>query len=30
LRQKLEDDAHNPRHIVTRAGLGYFMPPTEA
>jgi DNA-binding response OmpR family regulator len=29
LRQKLEEDSHNPRHIVTRAGLGYFMPPTE-
>ncbi len=30
LRQKLEDDAHTPRHIVTRSGLGYFMPPIEA
>ena len=30
LRQKLESDAHNPRHIVTRSGLGYFMPPAEA
>jgi DNA-binding response OmpR family regulator len=30
LRQKLEDDAHNPRHIVTRSGLGYFMPPVES
>jgi len=30
LRQKLEEDAHNPRHIVTRSGLGYFMPPAEA
>ncbi len=29
LRQKLEDDAHNPRHVVTRSGLGYFMPPIE-
>jgi DNA-binding response OmpR family regulator len=29
LRQKLEDDPHNPRHIVTRSGLGYLMPPTE-
>ncbi len=29
LRQKLEDDAHNPRHIVTRSGLGYLMPPIE-
>jgi len=27
LRQKLEEDAHSPRHIVTRSGLGYFMPP---
>ncbi len=30
LRQKLEDDAHAPRHIVTRSGLGYLMPPIEA
>jgi DNA-binding response OmpR family regulator len=30
LRQKVEDDSHNPRHIVTRSGLGYFMPPAEA
>lgn len=29
LRQKLEDDAHAPKHIVTRSGLGYLMPPTE-
>ena len=29
LRQKLEDDPHNPRHIVTRSGLGYLMPPIE-
>jgi DNA-binding response OmpR family regulator len=29
LRQKLEDDPHNPRHIVTRSGLGYLMPPSE-
>ncbi|GJQ37099.1 MAG: response regulator transcription factor [Anaerolineales bacterium] len=29
LRQKLEKDAHTPRHIVTRSGLGYLMPPTE-
>lgn len=27
LRQKLEDDARNPQHIVTRSGLGYTMPP---
>lgn len=26
LRQKLEDDPHNPQHIVTRSGLGYLMP----
>ncbi len=30
LRQKLEDDPHNPKHIVTRSGLGYLMPPIEA
>lgn len=30
LRQKLEHDAHNPRHIVTRSGLGYLMPPVES
>jgi len=30
LRQKLEEDAHSPRHIVTRSGLGYLMPPIEA
>lgn len=29
LRQKIEEDPHNPRHIVTRPGLGYFMPPVE-
>ena len=29
LRQKLESDAHTPRHIVTRSGLGYLMPPVE-
>jgi DNA-binding response OmpR family regulator len=27
LRQKVEDDPHNPMHIVTRSGLGYLMPP---
>ena len=27
LRQKLEDNPHQPQHIVTRAGLGYLMPP---
>jgi len=26
LRQKLEKDAHQPRHIVTRSGIGYTMP----
>ena len=26
LRQKLEDNPHNPVHIVTRTGLGYQMP----
>ncbi|NMC54208.1 MAG: response regulator transcription factor [Chloroflexi bacterium] len=26
LRQKLEDEPHNPQHIVTRPGLGYIMP----
>jgi len=30
LRQKLEEDAHTPRHIVTRSGLGYLMPPVES
>ena len=30
LRQKLEEDPHAPRHIVTRSGLGYLMPPIEA
>ena len=26
LRQKLEEDPHTPKHIVTRSGLGYIMP----
>jgi len=30
LRQKLEEDAHAPHHIVTRSGLGYLMPPVES
>lgn len=30
LRQKVEDDPHLPRHIVTRSGLGYLMPPLES
>ncbi len=29
LRQKLEDNPHEPIHIVTRSGLGYLMPPGE-
>ena len=29
LRQKLEEDPHTPRHIVTRSGLGYLMPPID-
>ncbi len=29
LRQKLEDEPHSPKHIVTRTGLGYLMPPSE-
>ena len=29
LRQKLEEDPHAPKHIVTRSGLGYLMPPIE-
>ncbi len=29
LRQKLEEDPHNPQHVVTRSGLGYLMPPME-
>jgi DNA-binding response OmpR family regulator len=29
LRQKVEDDPHMPKHIVTRSGLGYLMPPIE-
>lgn len=30
LRQKVEEDAHDPRHIVTRSGLGYIMPSEES
>jgi len=30
LRQKLEEDSHDPKHIVTRSGLGYLMPPLES
>lgn len=30
LRQKLEQDPHSPKHIVTRSGLGYLMPPVES
>lgn len=29
LRQKIEPDPKNPTHIVTRQGIGYFMPPGE-
>lgn len=29
LRQKLETDPHTPVHIVTRPGLGYYMPQPE-
>jgi DNA-binding response OmpR family regulator len=29
LRQKLEDDPHTPQHIVTRPGIGYYMPGSE-
>jgi DNA-binding response OmpR family regulator len=29
LRQKVEDDPHMPKHIATRSGLGYLMPPIE-
>ncbi len=29
LRQKLEDDPHAPRHIITKSGLGYMMPSLE-
>jgi DNA-binding response OmpR family regulator len=28
LRQKLEDDPRDPKHIVTRSGIGYTMPPS--
>jgi DNA-binding response OmpR family regulator len=30
LRQKVETDPHEPKHIVTRSGLGYLMPPIES
>lgn len=26
LRQKLEENPHSPQHILTRSGLGYYMP----
>ncbi len=29
LRQKLEDNPHSPVHIITKAGLGYLMPPVD-
>jgi DNA-binding response OmpR family regulator len=30
LRQKIEPDPKNPIHILTRQGLGYYMPPEES
>jgi DNA-binding response OmpR family regulator len=30
LREKLEDDAHNPRRIVTVRGVGYKLMPGES
>jgi len=30
IRQKLEDDPHNPVHILTKSGLGYIMPDQDA
>jgi DNA-binding response OmpR family regulator len=29
LRQKIEPDPKNPRHIITKQGIGYMMPPIE-
>jgi DNA-binding response OmpR family regulator len=29
LRSKLEEDQSNPKHIVTRTGMGYTMPDLE-
>jgi DNA-binding response OmpR family regulator len=29
LRQKIEPDPKNPVHILTRQGLGYYMPPED-
>jgi len=29
LRQKLEDNPHTPKHIITKSGLGYMMPSLE-
>ena len=29
LRQKLENDPREPRHIITRSGIGYTMPALE-
>jgi DNA-binding response OmpR family regulator len=29
LRQKLEEDPRNPKHIVTRSGVGYILPVLE-
>jgi DNA-binding response OmpR family regulator len=30
IRQKVEDDPHTPRHIITKSGLGYIMPDIES
>jgi DNA-binding response OmpR family regulator len=30
IRQKVEDDPHNPVHIITKSGLGYIMPDMES
>lgn len=29
LRQKIEEDPRNPKHILTRSGVGYIMPASE-
>ncbi len=30
IRQKVENDPHNPAHIITKSGLGYIMPDTDS
>lgn len=30
IRQKVEDDPHNPTHIITKSGLGYIMPDADS